>query len=164
MGTVALSGFAAAHPGRVTELVPLGPARAQDPQAREATGRHVCGGHTQRRRCLRLPARVRVCRRGRRGIRVLPGGDHGFACTPHGTYTRDLRHLVELPGYTAVETPGYYADLILVDGDPLMGITVLRHRERIVGIMKGGAFHKDPGHGTAGEARAPADQSVVVTV
>ncbi|WP_220795417.1 hypothetical protein [Streptomyces shenzhenensis] len=37
MGTVALSGFAAAHPGRVTELVLLGPARAQDPQAREAT-------------------------------------------------------------------------------------------------------------------------------
>ncbi|MEU1184007.1 amidohydrolase family protein [Streptomyces sp. NPDC005820] len=59
--------------------------------------------------------------------------------------------------------PGFYADLILVDGDPLQDITVLQNRDRIVGIMKGGAFHKDPGHGAPADAAAPADQPVVVT-
>ncbi|MDX3697455.1 amidohydrolase family protein [Streptomyces europaeiscabiei] len=120
----------------------------------------------------------------RRGIRVLPGGDYGFAWTPHGTYARDLQHFVELLGYTPMQTllaatklggeimrmpgelgqikPGFYADLILVDGDPLKDITVLQNRDRIVGIMKGGAFHKDPGHGAPGNASAPADQPVVV--
>ena len=28
----------------------------------------------------------------KRGIIVLPGGDYGFAWTPHGTYARDLSH------------------------------------------------------------------------
>ncbi|MGR7000998.1 metal-dependent hydrolase family protein [Yinghuangia aomiensis] len=39
----------------------------------------------------------------RRGIRVLPGGDYGFAWTPHGTYARDLAHFVDLFGYTPKE-------------------------------------------------------------
>ena len=39
----------------------------------------------------------------RRGIRVLPGGDYGFAWTPHGTYARDLAHFVELLGFTPME-------------------------------------------------------------
>ena len=39
----------------------------------------------------------------RRGIRVLPGGDYGFAWTPHGTYARDLQHFVELLGFTPME-------------------------------------------------------------
>jgi hypothetical protein len=36
----------------------------------------------------------------RSGILVLPGGDYGFAWTPHGTYARDLEHFVELLGFT----------------------------------------------------------------
>ena len=39
----------------------------------------------------------------RRGIKVLPGGDYGFAWTPHGTYARDLQHFVELLGFTPME-------------------------------------------------------------
>lgn len=39
----------------------------------------------------------------RRGIRVLPGGDYGFAWTPCGTYARDLDHFVKLFGYTEME-------------------------------------------------------------
>ena len=39
----------------------------------------------------------------RRGIRVLPGGDYGFAWTPHGTYARDLQHFVERLGFTPME-------------------------------------------------------------
>lgn len=36
----------------------------------------------------------------RRGVKILPGGDYGFAWTPHGTYARDLEHFVELLGFT----------------------------------------------------------------
>jgi imidazolonepropionase-like amidohydrolase len=103
----------------------------------------------------------------RRGIRVLPGGDYGFAWTPHGTYARDLQYFVELLGFSPMDTilsatklggeimgrpdelgqlkPGYLADMILVDGDPLADITVLQDASRIQAIMKGGQFHKTPG-------------------
>lgn len=101
----------------------------------------------------------------RRGIRVLPGGDYGFAWTPHGTYARDLQHFVERFEFTPMEAivaataqggeimlrpdelgkvqPGYLADLILVDGDPLADITVLQDRDRLHCIMKDGRFHKE---------------------
>ncbi|AYA27531.1 amidohydrolase family protein [Rhodococcus rhodochrous] len=104
-----------------------------------------------------------------RGIRVLPGGDYGFAWTPHGTYARDLAHFVNLLDFSPKDAllsatklggeimrmpdelgqirPGYYADLILIDGDPLADITVLQNKDRIVAIMKEGVFHKDPGTG-----------------
>jgi hypothetical protein len=39
----------------------------------------------------------------KRGIVVLPGGDYGFAWTPHGTYARDLEHFVKLLGFTPHE-------------------------------------------------------------
>ena len=45
------------------------------------------------------------------------------------------------------------ADKILIDGDPLRGITILPDQSRIVGIMKDGIFHKDPGDGTQSRAR-----------
>jgi imidazolonepropionase-like amidohydrolase len=99
-----------------------------------------------------------------RGIRMLPGGDCGFAWTPHGPYARDLQHFVELLGFTPKEAllsatalggqimrmpdelgqvkAGFLADMILIDGDPLEAITILQDRERIVGIMKDGVSHK----------------------
>ena len=102
----------------------------------------------------------------RRGIRVLPGGDYGFAWTPHGTYARDLAHFVQLLGFTPMEAilsatkeggeimnradelgqvkAGYLADLLLVDGDPLADITVLQDRDRLAAIMKDGVFYKEP--------------------
>jgi imidazolonepropionase-like amidohydrolase len=102
----------------------------------------------------------------RRGIRILPGGDYGFAWTPHGTYARDLEHFVNLLGFTPMEAilaatalggeimlrpdelgkvaAGYKADLILVDGDPLEDIAVLQDITKIVGVMKDGAFHREP--------------------
>jgi imidazolonepropionase-like amidohydrolase len=102
----------------------------------------------------------------RRGIRLLPGGDYGFAWTPHGTYARDLEHFVKLLGFTPMEAilsatalggeimlrpdelgkvaPGYKADLILVDGDPLEDITVLQDLAKIVGVMKDGVWHREP--------------------
>ena len=39
----------------------------------------------------------------KRGIRVLPGGDYGFALTPHGQNARDLEFFVKYLGMTPME-------------------------------------------------------------
>jgi imidazolonepropionase-like amidohydrolase len=39
----------------------------------------------------------------RRGVRVLPGGDYGFAWNPHGNNARDLAFFVDLMGFTPME-------------------------------------------------------------
>ena len=39
----------------------------------------------------------------RRGIRVLPGGDYGFAWITHGTNARDLEYFVKYLGFTPME-------------------------------------------------------------
>ena len=113
----------------------------------------------------------------RRGIRVLIGGDYGFAWTPHGTNAKDLEYFVDLLGFTPLEAiraatelggqimqmgdelglvrEGYLADLLLVDGDPSADVRVLQERDRIVAIMKGGAFHREPSADAVARARAP---------
>ena len=102
----------------------------------------------------------------KRGIRVLPGGDYGFAWAPHGENARDLEYFVKLLGMTPMEAivsatrwggqimmrgnelgeikEGYLADLLLVDGDPLSNIAILQNREKLLAIMKDGVFHKEP--------------------
>ena len=102
----------------------------------------------------------------RRGIRVLPGGDYGFAWTPHGTNAKDLEYFVDMIGISPMDTllaatkhggaimgrpnelgqvkPGYLADLLLVDGDPLANIRILQDRKRILAVMKDGSFHRAP--------------------
>jgi imidazolonepropionase-like amidohydrolase len=109
-----------------------------------------------------------IGRMRKRGIRVLPGGDYGFAWNPHGTYARDLTHFVDLLGFSPIEAlvaatrlggeimgrpgelgqvkAGYCADLLLIQGDPLDDIRVLEDRERILLIMKDGRLFKAPGH------------------
>jgi imidazolonepropionase-like amidohydrolase len=117
----------------------------------------------------------------KRGVKLLPGGDYGFAWTPHGTYARDLQHFVEYLGFTPMEAilsatalggeimlrpdelgkvqPGYLADMILVDGNPLEDITVLQDHAKLSYIMKDGKFHKEPGDTDA----PPPDASELVT-
>ncbi len=102
----------------------------------------------------------------KRGIRILPGGDYGFAWTPHGTNAKDLEYFVDLLGFTPMEAiisatrmggeimgrpgelglvkEGFLADLLLVDGDPSANIRVLQDRKRLLAIMKDGQFHKAP--------------------
>jgi imidazolonepropionase-like amidohydrolase len=102
----------------------------------------------------------------KRGIRVLPGGDYGFAWNPHGTYARDLLLFVDVLGFTPMETlvaatrlggeimgrggelgqvrPGYLADLLLVDGDPLADIARLQKPDALRLIMQDGRLHKAP--------------------
>ena len=102
----------------------------------------------------------------KRGIRVLIGGDYGFAWTPHGTNAKDLQYFVEMIGMSPMEAiqagtkyggqimgmgdelglirEGYLADLLLVDGDPVSDVRVLQDKSRLVAIMKDGKFHKEP--------------------
>ena len=102
----------------------------------------------------------------KRGIKILPGGDYGFAWVPHGTNAKDLEYFVKYIGMSTMDAllsatkeggkimmrphelgqikDGYLADLILVDGDPLADITVLQKPERILAVMKDGTFYKTP--------------------
>ena len=39
----------------------------------------------------------------KRGVRVLPGGDYGFAWNPNGTNARDIEHFVNLLGFSPMD-------------------------------------------------------------
>jgi imidazolonepropionase-like amidohydrolase len=102
----------------------------------------------------------------RRGVRILPGGDYGFAWMPHGENARDLEYFVKYLGFTPMESlvsatrlggevmlrggelgqvkEGYLADLLLVDGDPVANIAILQDRAKILAVMKDGVFHREP--------------------
>lgn len=107
----------------------------------------------------------------KRGIRVVIGGDYGFAVTPMGQNARDIEHFVRHFGYSPVEAlrcativgaellgmadslgkvrEGYLADLLLVRGDPTQDVSLLQHKENLAMIMKDGVLHKDPRGATA---------------
>jgi len=109
---------------------------------------------------------VSLSKMHKRGIRVLPGGDYGFAFTPHCQNARDLEFFVKYLGFTPMEAirsttlyggqimmrpdelgcikDGYLADLLLVDGDPLANLSILRDPKRILAVMKDGEFAKAP--------------------
>lgn len=111
----------------------------------------------------------------KRGIRILPGGDYGFAWTPHGTNAMDLVYFVKYLGMTPMEAllsattlggqimmrgqelgqirEGYLADMLLIDGDPLADISILQDASRILAVMKDGVFHKSPEFLNAAGAR-----------
>jgi imidazolonepropionase-like amidohydrolase len=102
----------------------------------------------------------------RRGIRVLIGGDYGFAWTPQGTNAKDLEYFVDMVGMSPMEAimagtryggqimgmadelgmikEGYLADLLLVDGDPVANVKILQDKDRLLTIMKDGKFYKSP--------------------
>ena len=102
----------------------------------------------------------------KRGIRVLPGGDYGFAFNPHLQNARDLEFFVKYLGMTPMEAirsttvyggqimmrahelgavkEGFLADLLLVDGDPLANLSILRDPKRLLAVMKDGVFAKAP--------------------
>tara|TARA_Y100001970_G_scaffold73035_1_gene92620 strand:+ start:2334 stop:3614 length:1281 start_codon:yes stop_codon:yes gene_type:complete len=96
-------------------------------------------------------------------VRVLVGGDYGLNITPHGTNSKDLEYFVDLFGMSTSEAllcatrdggaaadtsgmvgtleEGKYADLVIVDGNPLDDIRILQDHGRIVGVMKDGVMH-----------------------
>jgi imidazolonepropionase-like amidohydrolase len=102
----------------------------------------------------------------KRGIKVLPGGDYGFAWMKHTTNAKDLEYFVKYLGFTPMEAilsatkyggqimklghelgqikEGFLADILLVDGDPLANIALLQDSKRILAVMKDGVFAKSP--------------------
>src|SRR5262249_22620858 len=102
----------------------------------------------------------------KRGLKILIGSDFGFCWCPHGTYGREFTHLVKLVGYKPMDAivagtqlgakamrmqdkigtleAGKYADLIVVDGNPLENISILEDRKNITHVMKGGEFFRQP--------------------
>jgi len=113
------------------------------------------------------------------GIKVLPFGDYGFAWLPQGTEARDLEHFVNLFGFSPWEVlraatayggeawvgksgekmgrvaAGYLADIVLVDGNPLLDLSLLQDRNALLAIMKDGQFHKPfQGRAAAGQLMA----------
>lgn len=101
----------------------------------------------------------------KRGVRILPGGDYGFAWMPHGTNANDLQYFVDYIGMTPTETlvaatrygaqimmrehdlgqisEGFVADLVLVDGNPLEDLSILTDPNRIALVMQEGIIHKE---------------------
>jgi imidazolonepropionase-like amidohydrolase len=102
----------------------------------------------------------------KRGVRILMGSDFGFSWCPHGTYSRELTHYVKLAGFREMDalvaatkmgaeamrwadkigtvTAGKFADLLIIDGNPLDDITIMEDRRRITHVMKGGQFFRRP--------------------
>jgi imidazolonepropionase-like amidohydrolase len=114
-----------------------------------------------------LPDQVENCARvyqelRRRGMRVLVGGDYGFAWTPHGSNARDLHHFVKWFGYSPEEalvcatingaramqmedrigriSDGYLADMLMVQGRPHEDVSCIS-AENILAVLKDGRPH-----------------------
>jgi imidazolonepropionase-like amidohydrolase len=114
----------------------------------------------------------------RAGGRLGMGGDYGFAWNPHGEYAKELTFFVRHVGFSALETitcatrngaeimrrgndfgtveEGKFADLLLIDGDPLADISVLEDRSRFLAVMQGGIIK-------AGRLAASSFRSVTAT-
>jgi imidazolonepropionase-like amidohydrolase len=101
----------------------------------------------------------------KRGIRITPGGDYGFAWMPHGTNANDLQYFVDYIGMTPKEAllsatrlggeimmqpdrlgqirEGFLADMVMIDGDPLANLSILTDPAKIALVMKDGEVHKN---------------------
>jgi PAS domain-containing protein len=92
--------------------------------------------------------------------------DGSLVDVPHGQNARDLEFFVKYLGMTPMEAirsatlyggqimmkgqelgalkEGHLADILLVDGDPLANLSILRDPKRLLAVMKDGVFAKQP--------------------
>jgi len=99
------------------------------------------------------------------GVKIVLGDDFGTVLLPHGTYAEELEAYVKKLGIPPLEVlrwatrngaelsgrghdlglveAGRIADLVVVDGDPSVDMSVLCDPRRILAVLKGGAFAKD---------------------
>lgn len=97
--------------------------------------------------------KVAVAKLRAAGIKLVVGGDYGISIAPHGTYAKDLEYFVDLFGMSPAEAlicatrnggeafdpegragvlrEGAWADLVIVDGDPMTDIRVLQDHSRL---------------------------------
>jgi imidazolonepropionase-like amidohydrolase len=94
------------------------------------------------------------------GVKLVVGDDFGTSWMPHGDYAVELEFYVKYAGTAPLDVirwathngaglfggevgtiaAGKLADLLVVDGDPVADIAVLRDRAKLEVIMKGGQF------------------------
>ncbi len=96
------------------------------------------------------------------GVKLVVGDDFGTSAMPHGEYAKELEAYVKGAGIPALEVltwatrngaellgmkddlgtieTGKLADLLVVDGDPSVDITLLQNRANLHVVMKGGNF------------------------
>jgi imidazolonepropionase-like amidohydrolase len=99
------------------------------------------------------------------GVKLLCGDDYGAIGLPHGCYADELEFYVKEAGIPPLDVlrwatrngadllgrghevglvrENFLADLIVVDGDPVADVGVLKDSSRLLAILKGGAFVKD---------------------
>jgi imidazolonepropionase-like amidohydrolase len=112
------------------------------------------------------------------GVKLALGDDYGAAMFPHEDFGYELEYYVKTAGIPALDVikwatvnsaklvergqgpsalkEGALADLLIVDGDPVKDITLLRKRENILAVMKDGVFYKEPPQ-KLGQQRAAAE-------
>ncbi len=99
------------------------------------------------------------------GVKLVLGDDYGLVMMPHGSYAEELELYVKTVGIAPLDVirwgtvngaellgmgaelgsveAGKLADLLVVDGDPSVDITLLQDRAKLRAILKGGRFVKD---------------------
>jgi imidazolonepropionase-like amidohydrolase len=99
------------------------------------------------------------------GVKLLCGDDYGAISLPHGRYADELEFYVKEAGIPPLDVirwatrngadlmgrshelgsvrEGYLADLLVVDGDPLADVGLLRDQARLLAVLKGGTLVKD---------------------
>jgi imidazolonepropionase-like amidohydrolase len=125
-----------------------------------------------------------------RGVKIVLGDDYGAMPLDHGQYGGELEFYVKVAGFPAPDVirwatrhgaelmgmgdelglirEGYLADLLIVDGDPIADISVLKTPASLLAVMKGGVFASHalgpflasvatPGNSAHAAARAMAD-------
>ena len=105
----------------------------------------------------------------RAGVPIVLGDDYGTVLLPHGSYAEELEFYVKRVGIAPLTVlrwatrngallagrqselgtlaAGRLADLLVIDGDPTVDVSILARRERISGVMKGGRWVREPAPG-----------------
>jgi imidazolonepropionase-like amidohydrolase len=119
----------------------------------------------------------------RQGVVLMCGTDTGFAITPYGEWhAREMEVFVKYLGVTPLEAitcgtkhsaiatdaasvgtleAGKWADVLVIDGDPLQDVRVLQDRSRIRTVLKGGV--PVDLHPAAEATRWPWERAMVMT-
>ena len=77
-----------------------------------------------------------------------------MAATRHGADLMQMGHEV------GQIKPGYCADLLILDGDPLADIRIFQDQNRILAVMKDGQFAKARRHAIRRDNRSHAQDSL----
>ena len=97
------------------------------------------------------------------GVKLVLGDDYGIIVLPHGRYAEELEFYVKEVGIAPLDVirwgtknggelmglpvgqvrAGWLADLLVVDGDPSVDVSVLQDPTKLRAILKGGEFVKD---------------------